>query len=244
MFIHSYNTLIQVYKQAGELVKQSAIARNRRKSSSRNEIEVKDARQKLLKVGRDMFLKEGSKNLSVRGVASKAGVNLGSFVYHFKTKDAFIAEIIYSHYDELINILNSAIDGLDVTQDPLTTLKRVVEAFSEASGNNPLAFRLIADLLQGEEIIMKAAMKNPPDHILFAVDVIKKCQAKGQIRKDMDARLVLIMIVSVMGFPALVGHQIEKKSSKSGLLKEMAALLIGDQARKSRLEVILKGLKP
>lgn len=225
-------------------MKQGVIARSRRKSSSRNEAEFKDARQKLLQEGREVFLKEGAKNLSVRKVASKAGVNLGSFVYHFKTKDAFIEEIIYSHYDELMGILNTAIEGLDVTQDPLTIIKRVVEAFSEASGNNPLAFRLIADLLQGEEVILKAAMKNPPDHILFAVDIIKKCQAKGQIRKDIDARLALILIVSAMGFPALVGNQIAKKSSKSGLLKEMAVLLVGDQSRKVRLEVILKGLKP
>lgn len=75
-------------------MKQARVTKNGQKSPSRNIARTKDARDKLLKVGLAVFLKEGSGNLSVRSVAAKAGVNLGSFVYHFKTKDAFIEECL------------------------------------------------------------------------------------------------------------------------------------------------------
>lgn len=57
-----------------------------------------DSRQKLLTCGRQIIERNGVRGLTVRGVATRAKVNLGTFVYHFGTREAFVAEVLESWY--------------------------------------------------------------------------------------------------------------------------------------------------
>ena len=51
-------------------------------------------RQKLLDTGLAIATEKGLRGLTVRELAAAAEVNLGSFVYHFGNRDAFIDELV------------------------------------------------------------------------------------------------------------------------------------------------------
>ena len=48
----------------------------------------------LLRAGRELYPETGAAGLSIRKVAERAGVNLGMFHYHFRTKEAFVRQLL------------------------------------------------------------------------------------------------------------------------------------------------------
>src|SRR5512141_2104228 len=76
--------------------------------------------QALLQAGRELFPAAGCAGLSVREVAQRAGVNLGMFHYHFKTREAFLRALLQSVYEEMYAQLSfeSA-----TTDDPVQNLR-------------------------------------------------------------------------------------------------------------------------
>ena len=55
--------------------------------------------QLLIDAALELLPQTGVRKLSIRQVAQHAGVNLGMFHYHFKTKDAFAAAVLQQLYD-------------------------------------------------------------------------------------------------------------------------------------------------
>jgi AcrR family transcriptional regulator len=58
---------------------------------------VSDTDQRLVDTALEMAKHSGLSNLKLRDVAQKAGVNLGMFHYHFKTKDQFTRAVLAGH---------------------------------------------------------------------------------------------------------------------------------------------------
>ena len=53
-----------------------------------------ETRQLLLDQGLLLVASKGLRGLTVRELAARSGVNLGSFVYHFGQRERFIAELV------------------------------------------------------------------------------------------------------------------------------------------------------
>ena len=96
-------------------------------------------RQKLLDTGLAIATEKGLRGLTVRELAAAAEVNLGSFVYHFGNRDAFIEELVelwYAPlYDELKSVAAkgsypSAIAMFEATMEALIGLWRASAALS------------------------------------------------------------------------------------------------------------------
>ena len=68
-------------------------------------------REQLLAAGREIVLKRGFQGLTVREIAAPAGANLGSFVYHFGTRDAFLRELIEDWYAPLLSRVSDVADS-------------------------------------------------------------------------------------------------------------------------------------
>src|SRR5437763_11542362 len=55
----------------------------------------------LLAAGRELLPLTGCRDLSVRQVTERAGVNLGMFHYHFKTRENFIRSLLQEMYEHM-----------------------------------------------------------------------------------------------------------------------------------------------
>src|SRR5882724_6500255 len=68
------------------------------------------SRERLLKEGLVIARRSGLRAITVRGVAARARANLGSFVYHFGSREAFVAELLERWYAPLMAEMQIAVD--------------------------------------------------------------------------------------------------------------------------------------
>ncbi len=68
------------------------------------------SRERLLRVGARQARRAGLRSITVRGVCQQAEANLGSFVYHFGSREAFVAEVIERWYAPLLEQMSATVD--------------------------------------------------------------------------------------------------------------------------------------
>lgn len=202
-----------------------------------------DVRLKLLVIGTKHFLLEGSKGVSVRKIASEAEVNLGSFVYYFKSKDNFLEEIVLNQYSVFLSYFNVE---LDKTQHMTTSteklefmLKRMADVADKVS---VLIVRLLIDTLQGQKTVIKAFSKNPPQHALELIKIISDGQKSGEFRKDITPTLAFLLCILTVIVPQVLLVHVKNKF-KNPILIPFLSELLSTQHLKIRIDFVLKGLK-
>src|SRR3977135_2345498 len=99
--------------------------------------------QALLAAGRDLFPTRGCAGMSVREVAEAAGVNLGMFHYHFKSRDAFLRAPMPQADEEMFSTLTlQVVEGAA----PLANLRKALQVLGRfARDNRPFLARVFTD---------------------------------------------------------------------------------------------------
>lgn len=158
-------------------------------------------RDRLLASGHRAVIKHGLRGLTVREVAAGANANLGSFVYHFGTRDAFVEELIERWYGPLLARMNEAVaeDGR-----PLGRLRSAILQLVEFSIDN--------DVFMGR-ILMAAADNDKPAreflkslagrHPRILLQLVAAAQADGGLVSD-DPMQVLCFLLAAVALPRLV----------------------------------------
>ncbi len=98
-------------------------AYNRRALDENRLMATVASRERLLKEGLAIARRSGLRAITVRGVAARARVNLGSFVYHFGSREAFVGELLERWYAPLMTEMQIAVD---VQQPPLQRLREIL----------------------------------------------------------------------------------------------------------------------
>ena len=73
----------------------------------------------LLRTGREVLAESGSRALSIRHLTQRAGVNLGMFHYHFKSRENFIRTLLQQMYDEMFASLSLQVEREASSHDSL-----------------------------------------------------------------------------------------------------------------------------
>jgi TetR/AcrR family transcriptional regulator, transcriptional repressor for nem operon len=81
-------------------------------------------RQKILDTGLRLMFRSGYRGTSVRDICAAAGVPQGSFTNHFRSKEAFAAEVLDRYFNYLKGLVRQA---LDETLTPRQRLKRYLD---------------------------------------------------------------------------------------------------------------------
>jgi AcrR family transcriptional regulator len=158
-------------------------------------------RDRLLASGRRAVIKHGIRSLTVREVAAGANANLGSFVYHFGTRDAFVEELIERWYAPLLVRVNTvaAEDGR-----PMARLRSAILQLVDFSVEN--------DVFMGR-ILMAAADNDKPAcdfmkslagrHPRIMLQLVAAAQADRALVDD-DPMQVLCFLLASVALPRLV----------------------------------------
>jgi AcrR family transcriptional regulator len=184
----------------------------------------------LLAAGRELLPQRGCAGLSVREVAQRAGVNLGMFHYHFRTRDAFLRAVL----------LEVALDATPVgsLQGALGVLGRFLR------DHRPLIGRVLADALAGEPCARAFVRDNLPRHVAVLKRIFAAARAAGEVRPIAFEQALGICAGAVM-MPILVGGAI----AQSGMAPASRTLsirrtLLSDAAIDERIVLALAGLAP
>lgn len=189
-----------------------------------------------------MARESGLRKLTVRGLAARAGVNPGGFVYHFGNRDAFVSELIEVWYQPLFSDLQLR---ADLSGSPLERLRAMVMQLMDF-GLEHRAFvaHLLQDAAAGEAAVGRFIQTLGRRHPLLLVQAIQEAQQAGLMVAGHPVQ-IMMFLMAPLGGPLLL---VEMGTGLATLPSEWVATCAGFAHQREqiaeRLDWALKGLAP
>jgi AcrR family transcriptional regulator len=200
------------------------------------------SRERLLKEGLAIARRSGLRAVTVRGVAARAKVNLGSFVYHFGSREAFVAELLERWYAPLMAEMQIAVD---MQRPPLERLREMLLQFADwVRANSAFIAHIVMDATSGETAARRFVASLEQRHPALLLQAIGAAQAAGDLRRENPLH-VLLFLMSTLALPAVLFHgvgvgQLFPREFASAI----GPLTIERKAIEQRLGWALRGLAP
>jgi AcrR family transcriptional regulator len=157
----------------------------------------------LLAHGLKIATEKGLRGVVVREVVASSGVNLGSFVYHFRNRERFLEELVELWYAPMygrMKLTAEANDFRNALEGLRATLFQMVEIISQ---NAPFITNLLADAVAGERAAQVFLLAIPSRHPKLVIELVARAQAEGSIIQEPPVHLMMFVMASV-GFPLLL----------------------------------------
>ena len=202
----------------------------------------KNIDKKLLRAGKDLIPVMGISGLKIRDVATKAGVNLGMFNYHFGTKDKYFEALMIDVYNEFLS--DFKLDS-ERGADPLERLRSaIVGAAYFVRENRMLVAALFEEILKGNRKIAEFARRNMTKHVNIILGLISRCQKEGYIVK-LSIFSIMPLLIGAAILPSIVIRVLEK-NYKGTFLGTFIPILkntaISDKAIADRIDLAFKAV--
>jgi AcrR family transcriptional regulator len=196
--------------------------------------------QALLAAGRELFPARGCAALSVREVADAAGVNLGMFHYHFKSRDAFLRALMQQAYEEMFTRLTAE---LSVHREDADSLRFAVRAIGRwVRDNRSFLARVLADALGGEKCARDFLRDNLPRHFGVLQMIVLAGQREGRIA-PLPVPQVIGMCAGSVAMPILFGGAlIDGGELPPAMAKSLSSALLSDAAIDQRIDLALAAI--
>jgi AcrR family transcriptional regulator len=196
--------------------------------------------QALLAAGRELLPERGCAGLAVREVAERAGVNLGMFHYHFRTREAFLRAVLQQAYEEMFATLTLEAKPDAEPVEGLRSALRVLGRFLR--DNRPLLARVFADAMAGEACAREFVRDNLPRHVAVLRRFFLAGRRRGVLR-PVAFEQALGLLAGSLALPILAGGAI----ASSGLVAEprrraLERSLLGNAAIDERIDLALGAL--
>jgi AcrR family transcriptional regulator len=196
--------------------------------------------QRLLAAGFELLPVTGCRGLSARKLTEHAGVNLGMFHYHFRTKENFIRALLSQTYEQMFSELTiKAQEG----KAPLHNLRNALRVLAHFGRTHQHLLRRIgADALAGEAVVAEFLQVNVPRHLAVIARLIDEAQQDRSIVMAPLPQVISFLAGSIMA-PVLLGMA----AQENGLLPAtMAGVLehevLSQEATEQRIDFALRGL--
>ncbi len=196
--------------------------------------------RQLIQAARELLDESGCDGLNLREVAARAGVNLGMFHYHFKTKREFCRRVLQDLYDSFFAELEIQADS---HKDPVENLRSALLTFGRfIRDNRRVAFAIVRDMMAGDDLVRGFARVNAPRHIGVIADLVAKCQRRGRLRGVSTANLTIALLAAI-AFPSILGELLRRERGMRKLLQVFDNEVLTDSAISDRVGLLLKSDK-
>jgi AcrR family transcriptional regulator len=145
-------------------------------------------RDELLELATDVFAEKGYVNATVRDIAERAGMLSGSLYYHFKSKDAVLAEI-------LLRALTKLYDQYEAAAETAPDGRATVEALIRVGLRFVTEERAVAKIVQNDFPYLRTAPNfefvNEMNSRIKALwlSSLERALATGDLHADIDVGL-------------------------------------------------------
>jgi len=198
--------------------------------------------QALLDAGLELLPTTGCRDFSVRQLVQHAGVNLGMFHYHFKTKDNFVRAVLQRVYEEMFSELTVQANASPVAITNLRNLLRTLARF--ARRHRLLMVRLVSEAMAGETLAAGFLKANLPRHVKLIAELVVQAQKEGSVRRAPLPQL-MAFIVGAIAAPLLIGSAMQQHGLLSPVLDAaLSAHVLSERALDERVDMVLRGLAP
>lgn len=199
---------------------------------------------RLLRAGVARARAEGLRRLTVRAVAQDAGVNLGSFVYHFGSRDQFITQVIAHWYTPLLARAQQSLLAApaDLAEPGLKSL--LLGFIDDLLTERQFVGHLVADAAAGEVAARQFLQACGHQHPAIFLQAIETAQCAGQIRPG-DPRHILLMLVATISLPVLLFESLSGRDILPTTLVDAFEAFSLERAHvEERLDWVLQSLRP
>ncbi len=196
--------------------------------------------QLLIAAGHELLPQTGVRGLSIRQVCERAGVNLGMFHYHFKTKEVFIRAILDQKYNDMFASLESRAKSGKSARDNLRAAVTLLARW--ARDNRFFLVRLLGDAFAGEKVALEFMQANMPRHIELIMELVLRAQKDGELRK-LPLQQALAFLVGSLAAPIIVGTAaINGGFVPPPIQQQLEQLVFSDAAIDERVDMALIGM--
>jgi AcrR family transcriptional regulator len=201
----------------------------------------------LLAAGRELFPSRGCAGLTVREVADAAGVNLGMFHYHFKSREAFLRALLQSVYEDMYSLLvvratqlpqpGEQLRSFDVLRAALQFMGRFVRA------NRPILARVLVDALGHDPIATDFLERNAPRHLKLLLGLVEAAQKEGSVHPTVPAPQLLGFCAGSLAMPIFFGGAVlDRAGAGAAHARMIEAALLTDAALDQRIDMALAAI--
>ncbi|MBI2363373.1 MAG: TetR/AcrR family transcriptional regulator [Elusimicrobia bacterium] len=201
-----------------------------------------NAEARLLKAGAALLEEGGLQALSVRGAARRAGVNLGLFHYHFKSRDHFARRLLQENYESFFSALSMESFGEAPPLERLRAALLVLGRFGR--DHRKLFMALQQDACRGERVALDFAKANIPRHVGVLACLIEECRRAGVIKPLSVPVLVPFLIGGVnLQFMAFTMLEKARAAKPFGMtMVRLADAWMSERAIAERVDLLLAGI--
>jgi AcrR family transcriptional regulator len=197
--------------------------------------------ERLIRSAQALMKTSGLSQLNLRQVAAKAGVNLGMFHYHFKTKDQFIQAVLKDTYERFFENFSLKVEG---AKEPLEKLRQALVTLGQFSRDNRhLTLSLMQDALNKDHNTVGFVRENMHRHASVVIGLIVQCQKNGSLQKAPLPAVMSYVMTATTGSTLALG-MVEHLSHGPGFAKAFSDAVATDTAIVRRVNWVLAGLGP
>jgi AcrR family transcriptional regulator len=164
-------------------------------------VQKRTARDALLRAGRDIVLRAGFADLTVREVAIAASANLGSFVYHFGTRDAFLRTLIEDWYGPVFSRVQLVAESGGSAIDRLR--RAILQLLDSGVDDAGFLGRLLMGAAAGENAAREFLNSIAGRHPRVLIELVRDAQAAGAL-VDEEPMQVMLFIMGSVALPRLI----------------------------------------
>jgi AcrR family transcriptional regulator len=197
--------------------------------------------QLLIDTARELLPETGVRDFSIRQLTERAGVNLGMFHYHFKTRDNFLTIVLQGMYEEMFARLTIQAHADPL---PLENLRAAVNVLGRFMRDNRLLLkRLMPDAMSGEPIARQFFRTTIPRHLAVMAQLVGEAQRNGVLR-DLPLFQVMTFIGGAVAMPIIMATAAQDEGvAPPGMLANLEDEVLSDRAIAQRVDMALKGLE-
>jgi len=191
---------------------------------TQKQLQSEQTRQRIVEAAAQLFVRKGFYGTSMSDLAQATGLTKGALYHHFENKDTIFFAVIEAVRDAWREAV--ARDVLKA-RDALTRLAILFDNHARCiSENETLCLvlgSLVAEMDGVNPTFMVALEKIYADLTLFIERIIRKGQAVGQVRPDLDARLAALNIVGMLstGCSRILNRMSANYTARMTTLKQM-----------------------
>ncbi|MEZ0072395.1 TetR/AcrR family transcriptional regulator [Planotetraspora sp. GP83] len=154
-----------------------------------------ERRDHLVKLAAELFARKGFQATTVREIADEAGILSGSLYHHFDSKETIVDEVLRTFLEDLIARYRVALENAGEPRAILSEMVRIGFGTLEPH-------RAAITVMQNDWNYLRSLPGDRFDYLVRAedevermwVEQIKRGQASGQFRSDVDPKLTYRMI--------------------------------------------------
>jgi AcrR family transcriptional regulator len=166
---------------------------------TQKQIQSEQTRQHIIDTAARLFAHKGFHGTSMSELTSAAGLTKGAFYHHFDTKEALFFAVVESVRERWQNAV--AYDVLQA-QNPLDQLTALLNRHAQLIRQEPILCLVITGLtaeMEDSNPTYTAALHGVyVGLIAFVEEIVRSGQVQGQVRDDVDARLIALNIVGLL----------------------------------------------